>query len=326
METGRRRRFLILVSAAFAIPRLAASQPRIPTIGLLWNDSIRPSPHYVTLLRALRAKGYMPDRTIKIEDRISLEGYGRYSDSASDLVRSKVDVIVTEGSTATLAAARATKEIPIVMVAGLDPVAGGLAVSLARPGRNVTGVYFLNEDLITKRVQLLKEVIPGIQRIGILYDPEGGRAEAWLRRTEAAARSLNIQTQVAIFRTLGDLPGAFATLEASNVDAVIPVPSSFLASHPESITALEVRHRKPSIYSSARFSDAGGLLSYHADIQGALTGAADYVDRILKGARAAELAIQQSTNLELVVNLKTAKALGVTIPKTVLLRADRVIE
>jgi putative ABC transport system substrate-binding protein len=212
------------------------------------------------------------------------------------------------------------------MVAGLDPVAAGLAVSLARPGRNVTGVCFLNEDLITKRVQLLKEVLPGIQRIGILYGPEGGRAEAWLRTTEGAARSLSLQTQVVEFRTIDDLKGAFATLAASKVEAIIPVPSSFLSSHPESVTKLAALHRKPAMYSSPRYSDAGGLLSYHADIQGGVARAAEYVDRILKGSRASDLAIQQSTLVELVVNLKSAKELGLVIPPSVLLRADRVIQ
>jgi ABC-type uncharacterized transport system substrate-binding protein len=326
MKSRGRRRFVITISAAVLIPRVALAQSKVPTIGLLWNDSQKPSPHYVTLLRALREKGYIAGQTIKIEDHISLEGYGQYADSASALVRSKVDVIVTEGSTATLAAARATKNIPIVMVAGLDPVASGLAVSLARPARNVTGVYFLTEDLVTKRVQLLKELIPGLKRIGILYNPEGGRADAWRRATEAAARSLNLQFQVSEFRKLPDLEAAFAALVAARADALVPVPSSFLSSHPQSVTTLAVRHRMPGIYSSPRYTDAGGLLSYHADIQGGVERAAEYVDRILKGALAGDLAIQQSTKVELVVNLKTAKAMGLTVPPSFLLRADRVIE
>ena len=327
MNNRRRRLFLIAASAALIHPGTAAfGQSKLPTIGLLWNDSVKPSPHKVTLLQALRDKGYVPDGNIQIEDRISLEGYGRYADSASGLVKSKVDLIVTEGSTATLAAARATKDIPIVMVAGLDPVAGGLALSLAHPGRNVTGLCFLTEDLITKRVQLLKELLPGLQRIGILYDPEGGRASTWRNSTEAAARSLNLQTHVFEFRRLDDLDGAFATMAAAKVEAFVPVPSSFLGAHAAQVTTLEMRHRKPGIYSSPRYTDAGGLASYHADIQGAMARAADYVDRILKGAHAGDLAIEQSTKIELVINLKTAKLLGIKVPQSVLARADRVVE
>lgn len=313
-------------SAALASPRIAFGQAKLPRIGLLWNDSVRPSPYYVTLVRALSVKGYTVDRNFKIEDRISLEGYGPVAGNAAELVRSKVDVIVTYGSTATLAAAKATKDIPIVMIAGLDPVGSGIAQSLARPGRNVTGVSFLTEDLNAKRVQILKELMPGLQRLGILYDPDGRRASTWLREIEATARSLKLEAKVVEFRKLSDLDSAFAALEASHAEAIIPVSSSFLASHADYVVALAARYRKPVIYSGWRYSDVGGLASYHGDIQWAIARAADYVHRILNGALPGDLPIEQATKVELVVNLRTANALGLTVPQSVLSRADRVIE
>jgi putative ABC transport system substrate-binding protein len=320
----RRRDFVALGAATLALPFAANAQGKTPVIGLLWNDSVKPSPYVAILLGALREKGYVDGRNIRIEDRVALEGYGPMAENAAVLVRAKVDLIVTYGATATMAAAKATKEIPIVMIMGADPVARGLAASLSRPGGNVTGFATLTLGLIGKRIELLKELVPGLSRVGILLTPNvGNPIEA--RESEAAARALNLQPHFGEAHAAGDIERAIAELAKSRVGAV-HMSGSMLAAHAARVAAIVAKNRIPAVYASERFVDAGGLMVYSTSINKSFVRVAGYVDRILKGARAGELPIEQTKDIELVINLKTAKALGLKIPRSILLRADRVIE
>ena len=321
-----RRRFLICASATLASPIAVLAQQKLPTVALLWNDSVKPSPIQVSLLKALGDKGYADGGNIRIVDRISLTGYGPMAASAAELARARVSVIVTFGATATLAAAKATTDIPIVMIAGIDPVKTGLAASMSHPGKNVTGVTLLSAELQAKRVQLLKELVPGLKRIGVLFAPEGGAAGAFGGETEDAARRMELTTHVAEVRKIEDLEGAFASMSAAHVQAAIGVPSSLLAAHAERVTRLAASHRIPMVYSGNRYADAGGLLTYHVDTTGAVARAAGYIDRILKGASPGDLPIEEPVQFELKVNAKAAEALGLKVPQSILIRADRVIK
>ena len=315
----------LLALGAAAGPLDVLAQRQIRTIGLLWNDSVNPSPHVATFLDALREKGYVLDRDIRIENRVSLEGYRRMGASASDLVRGKADVIVTIGATATLAAAKATKLIPIVGIIGTDPVAFGLATSLAHPEGNFTGVTSLVTDLHGKRLQLLGELIRDLKRIGLLFASESSASANMLREIEAAARLLGLHMQAAEVRLPADLDAAFASLSKSRVKALV-VTGSMLAAHGARVAALAAQYRLPAMYASTRPVEAGGLISYSVATPDLVRHLAVYVDRILKGAKPADLPIELPTKFEMVVNMKTAKALGLTIPPSILLRADRVIE
>jgi len=320
-----RRDFVILGAAALALPFAAHAQGKTPVIGLLWNDSLKPSPHVATLLGALREKGYADGRNIRIEDQVALEGYGPMGENAAALVRAKVDLIVTYGATATFAAAKATREIPIVMIIGADPVARGLAASLSRPGGNVTGITTLTGGLIGKRIELLKELVPGLSRVGILLTPNiGNPIEA--RESEAAARALKLQPYFDEVHAPGDIERAIAGLAKSRVGAIYMSGSTMLASHAARVAAIVAKNRIPAVYANERFVDAGGLMVYSGSTKKNFVRVADYVDRILKGARAGDLPIEQTSDVELVINLKTAKALGIKIPQSILQRADRAID
>lgn len=318
-----RRAFLVLAAALF--PGVAGAQRKIPVVGLLWNDSVKPSPYIATLLAALGEKGYAAGRDLRIEDRVSLEGYAGYTDAAAELVRAKVDIIVAYGATATYAAAKATKDIPIVMIMGRDPVAGGLAASLSRPAGNLTGVVTLTGGLLGKRLEFLKQLVPGVSRVGYLVAPNIGNP-AVRREVESLAPKFNLQVQFAEVGAPGDIEARIADLVQARVSAVAVGPSTMLASHSDRVVAAIARHRLPAMYGSEPYIEAGGLLIYAPSVRRSFVRAAGYVDRILKGARPGELPIEQTMDIELVVNLKTAKALDIVIPQSILVRADRVIQ
>jgi putative ABC transport system substrate-binding protein len=324
------RREAVLALFALGTPTVTlparAQQARIPVVGLLWNDSIKPSPYQTTFLRALREKGYVVGRSVQIDDRISLEGYSRMPEGAAELVRAKVDVIVTYGATATIAAAKATRDIPIVTIIGSDPVAIGLVKSLSHPDLNITGVTLVNSALIAKRMQLLTELVPGMSRVGILFAPESSGAEIHKREVADAVRRLNLQSNFAEVRKPGDLDSAFVSLARSRVDAVFVHGSSMLAANSERVIELAAKNRLPAMYPTIKYIDAGGLIGYTTDAHAAVAEAAGYVDKILKGAKPRDLPIEQASRFELVVNLRAAKAIGIKIPQSVLVRADRVIE
>ena len=319
-----RRKVLFLSAVAGVWPSLVRAQAKVPTVGLLW---IEPNPYRKALLDAMYEKGYVENRNIRYLDRTFKEGYAQVAESARQLVQAKVDLIVAYGATSITAAITATKSIPIVMTTGLDVIALGWVASLAQPGGNVTGLSTLSvSHLISKRTELLKELLPKLTRVGVLVTPGSSAAADNLRETEAMARHFRLQTHVVEVHTPGDLERAFAELARTRVGALIVVSSTMLSSQSERIVALTTKHQLPAVYFTSRFVDEGGLMSYGSDFNDQFRRLATYIDRVLKGARAGELPIEQPTTFELVVNLKTAKALGITIPQSVLVRADRVIE
>ena len=320
----KRREFLV-GTTLLVLPCLSAAQAKVPTIGLLWNDSVKPSPFVALLSDGLRDRGYVVGRTLRFEDAVALEGYGPMADNAAALVRAKVDLIVTYGATATLAAAKATKDIPIVTIIGADPVASGLARSLSRPGGNLTGVWTLSFGLNKKRIELLKELAPRTSRLGILFAP-GSAVQGAVDEAEAAARALKLETVRAEVRTPDEIEPSVAGLVKSRVNGIFVGASTFLAARGKRVVASMASHGMPAVYGEDRYIDAGGLMVYAPSIRKAFGRVANYADRILKGGRPGDLPIEQTTDVELIINLKSAKALGITIPQSILQRADRAIE
>src|SRR6266508_2949145 len=317
--------FVLVVTWAMA---QAQPQAKIPRIGYVsgTGDATNQGPYVEALRQGLRDLGYVEGKNIVIEYRGAEGKSERMPILVTELVELKVDVLVlTIG--AILAAKQATKTIPIVMVTQVDPVATGLVDSLARPGGNITGLATLQRDLSGKRLELLTEVVPRLSRVGILRDAEGPVSSIGLKDYEAAARALKIRTQSLDVRGPNpDLAGAFREAVKGRVNAVVTITNNPLFRNSKRITDLALKNRLPSMYEGSTWVDAGGLMSYSANDLELFHRAATYVDKILKGAKPADLPIEQPTKLEFVINLKTANALGLTIPQSVLLRADRVIE
>ena len=312
-------------AAALMIPSFARAQNRTPVIGLLWNDSVKPSPSVAVLLDALRERGWVAGRDFRVEDRVSLEGYGRYAEDAAELVRAEVDVIVAFGSTSVFAAAKATKKIPVVMIVGVDPVASGLVRSLSSPGGNVTGVLNTTLALNAKRIELLKELVPGLSSFGVVLASNVGNPTN-VRDSEAAARALNMQVHFAQARGPDDIDAAISELAKARVGALYVAPSSMLQARSARVVEAVAKHGLPAVYGAEQYIDTGALMIYGGNFKKTVVRVASYVDRILKGARPGELAIEQISAMELVVNLRTARKLGITVPPSILVRADRVIE
>ena len=302
------------------------AQGTVQTIGLLWNDSVKPSPYVATLLLALNEKGYAVGRNLRIEDRVALEGYGAMDESAAALARANVDVILANGRTAVVAAAKATKQIPIVAIIGTNPTTLGLAASLSRPGGNVTGVLTQSGEMAGKRMELLKELVPGNLSVGFLNASAANGAVEIKARTEEAARALRLKVTMVDVRSPDDIEGAVANLAKAKVTGVYVPGSSMLAAHSTRVVAAVARHRIPAVYAGERYVQAGGLVSHGTSIHKLFAKAAIYVDRILKGARPGDLPIERADVFELTVNLKTARAQGIKVPQSILLRADKVIE
>jgi putative ABC transport system substrate-binding protein len=321
----RRREFIWVTATALVLPGAVKAQKNTPVIGLLWTDSVRPSPYVAFLLDGLREKGWIAGRDFRIEDRVTVEGYGGYPESMAALLRAKVDVIVAYGSTAVSAAAKATKEIPIVMLVGVDPVSTGLVPSLSRPGGNLTGVATMATALNAKRIELLKELSPGVSSIGVVLAPNVGNP-IYRRESETAARALGVDMHFGEARKAEEVGSVIAELAKVRVGALYIAPGSVLQARSAYVADVVATHRLPAVYGQERYVDAGGLMVYTASAKKAFMRAAGYVDRILKGARAGDLAIEQASDAELIVNLKTARTLGITVPPTILVRADRVIE
>ena len=327
MNVNRRRRAVLVATsvAALGLPSVARGQKKASLIGLLWTDSVKPSPYIAVLLDTLRQRGWVSGRDFRVEDRVTLEGYGGYADSVAALLQAKVDLVVALGATAVFTIAKATQQIPIVMVMGTDPVATGLVASMARPGGNVTGVLTLSRELNAKRIELLKEMIPALSSVGVVLVPNVGNPLN-IQECEAAARALKLQIHFTEVRAPQDVGAAIAELAKKRVGAVYIAPTTMLAAHAPKVVEAIGQHRIPAVYTHERFFEAGGLTTYATSVNSAFVRAAGYVERILKGARPGELAIETVSNLELKLNLKTAKALGIKVPQTILARADRVIE
>jgi putative ABC transport system substrate-binding protein len=318
--------FSILVAAAlhtFAVITEAQQPAKVPRIGYIAPTGPE-NTNYAAFLRGLRDLGYIEGKNILVEYR-SMEGNrDRIPSLMAELVQLKVDILVSPNAPTILAAKQATRTIAIVMVVNTDPVASGLVDSLAHPGGNITGITRLTRDLSGKRLEVLKEVFPGISRVGVLEDADASvRA---FKDYDAAGRALKIQLQSLEVRGPNpDLEGAFRAAVKGRVRALIATQTTVLVPYPEKIADLAIKHRLPLMFESSRTVEAGGLLSYSSNEPENFKRAAYYVDKILKGAKPAELPVEQPTKFEFVINLKTAKTLGLTIPPDVLARANKII-
>jgi putative ABC transport system substrate-binding protein len=328
--TIRRREVLIVLGAgalAWAGAVRAQAPPTVRRIGVLsgFSPSVD-APSYQELLLALRHLGWVEGKNISIEYRYADGSHGRLPDLAADLVRLKVDVIVTTATSDALAAQKATRAIPIVMVAAGDPVANGLVESLARPGGNVTGLSQTLQELGGKRLELLKEMVPKLSRVAVLWNPQSASATLNWKENQQPARQLGIQLHSLEVRSPNELDKAFEAATRAGAGALAILPDPVISTNLKRIVDFAAKSRLPSIYQWSEFADVGGLVTYGTDRADLFRPAATYVDKILKGTKPGDLPVEQPTKVELVVNLKTAKALGITIPPSVLVRADRVIE
>jgi putative ABC transport system substrate-binding protein len=277
--------------------------------------------------QGLRDLGYVEGQNIAIEYRWAEGRFERLPDLAAELVRLKVDIIVSVVTQATLAAKNATGTIPIVLVAAGDPLGSGLVASLARPGGNVTGPSAMYADLAGKQLELLKGTVPKVSRVAVLWNPANAVWQAqMLRQTEIAARALGLQVQLLEARGPDELEGAFAAMTRERASALLVQVDVIFALHARRIADLAAKRRVPAMYGSKEHVEAGGLMSYAPNALDLFRRAATYVDKILKGAKPADLPVEQPTKFDLVINLKTARALGLTIPPSVLGRADEVIQ
>jgi ABC-type uncharacterized transport system substrate-binding protein len=326
----RRRAFISLLGGTAAAWPLAAraQQPAIPVVGVLGGTSQAEwVPFLAGFNRGLKEVGYIEGENVKIEYRWADNRYDRLTALAADLVDRQVAVIAALGGTpSALAAKRATSAIQIVFLVGRDPVELGLVVSFNRPGGNVTGVNMLNVTLAEKRLELLRELVPKAAVIAILFNRDNPNGQSYVSELEPVARAAGQRTLVLNASNDHDLDAAFATLVQNQADAVVVAPDPFLDSRPDRITALAARYAVPTIYQWREFVVAGGLISYGTSLADAHRQQGVYVGSILKGTRPADLPVIQPTRFELVINLKTAKALGLTVPLTLQARADEVIE
>ena len=325
-----RRAFLGGLGALSAAPSFAWAQPasRVYRIGYLGSGPVTTNPDllYEVFLGRLRELGYVEGRNLAVELRSTGGQNERYRAVARELVSLKVDLIVAPNVPAALAAKEATSTIPIVIVLVSDPVGSRLIASLARPGGNVTGTSSAALDIIAKELELLKEVAPRLSRVAVLSNPASPMQAAILKELEAAARSLRLRLQPIDVRAPKDIESAFTAMGKERAEALIPVDDVFMYQQRQRVADLAVQHRLPTVSAQRLFPEAGVLMSYGPDFRDLFRRAAVYVDKILKGAKPADLPVEQPTKFELVVNLKTAKALGLTIPASLLARADEVIQ
>jgi putative ABC transport system substrate-binding protein len=323
-----RRDLLSLLGGAATWPVAArAQQPKMPVIGWLSSGSSRQGDVSLAAFRqGLSETGYVEGRNVAIEYHWADDQYDRLPLLAGDLVRRQVTVIATVGSAAALAAKAATTTIPIVFQGGVDPVAMGLVASLNRPSGNLTGVTTFGSELGPKRLELLHELVPTVTNMALLVNPTNPDAESQSRGAHAAANTLGLQLHVLHASTERDFDTVFATLLQLQPSALAIGADPFLISRREQIGALALRHAVPAIYQFREFAAAGGLMSYGGDLSDSFRLAGIYTGRILKGEKPGDLPVQQYTKVELIINLKTAKALGLTVPLALLTRADEVIE
>jgi putative tryptophan/tyrosine transport system substrate-binding protein len=315
---------LLAIGVANALPAIAQSaqfrigwiSPTTAADGVLFLDALR---------RGLRALGYVEGGNIRIDTYWGDNSSPRIEQHAGELVASHPHVIVAQGPTA-LVVRRATATIPVVFGFSGDPVEGGLVESLRRPGRNLTGISFLTLELVGKRIELLKETLPDVKQIAVIANPQHAGDQVERRVTQVAARALGLSLEYFEARNGAELVEALTAIEKTRCDAVMLFPVQFVISNRERIAAWSIKHRLPTISGWAQFAEGGNLLTYGPNLVDSYARLAVYVDRILKGATPADLPVELPTRVELVVNMKTANALGLKIPQSVLLRADRVIE
>jgi putative ABC transport system substrate-binding protein len=297
---------------------------KIHQIGYLSPSS--PSPIITPLIDTLRELGWIEGKNVAFEYRYADDRLERLPELAAELVRLNVDVIVARGTLGPSAAKRATSTIPIIMTAAGDPLGSGLVASLARPGGNITGMSLMVPDIGGKRLELLKEVLPRLARVAVLWNAANPYPAIVFKETQAAGRTLGIEVQSLGVRGPDDFDGAFETARRQHPEALITVEDPLTVAHQRVIADFAAKHQLPSLHGFREFVAAGGLMSYGASVADMYRRAAGFVDKILKGAKPADLPVQQPTTFELVINLKTAKTLGLTIPPGVLAIADEVIE
>jgi putative ABC transport system substrate-binding protein len=326
----RRRDFTVLLGAAAAAwPLGTRAQQAAKTykIGILTAGSGAVVPTLRRILRdGLHDHGWIEGKNLKFEGRSAEDDLARLPALAAELVNLEMDVIVTSGTLAPLAAKRATSTIPIVMAFAGDPVGSGLVSSLARPGGNVTGLSGMAPELGGKRLEMLKELLPGVSRVAVLWNAANPYSAIAFKETVGAARILEVEVQSLEVRAPGDIDGALDAASGQHTDALITVEDPLTVDHRAKIAEFAIRKRLPLMAGFRMFADAGGLISYGPNPNDLMRGSVAYVEKILKGAKPSDLPVEQPTRFELVINLKTAKALGLTIPATLLARADELIE
>jgi putative tryptophan/tyrosine transport system substrate-binding protein len=327
----QRRAFVAGMAAAMMAPAFVSeAQSLLKRVGVLWTGSSEgPVARDVAFRQALRDSQYLEGRDVAIDNQYGNNRRARLEQLAVEMVRNNADILVTHGTPAALAAKKATKTTPIVMTAVGDPLGSGLVGSLARPGQNITGLAYVAADLSAKRLEILKDIVPGLSRaLAIVHaddqtvpgDPYGRKA------TEDAARTLSVSVVITAVDSRADVSHAFTVARQHHAQAIIVLPSPVLATYGKNLIALAAEHRLPAIYQASGFVEAGGLMSYGPSNTEEARRAANYVDRIFKGAKPGDLPIEQPTTFQLAINAKTAKSLNLTIPPSLLLRADQVIE
>jgi ABC-type uncharacterized transport system substrate-binding protein len=324
----KRREFITLLGGAVIAWPLAAraQQPVMPVIGFLFPQSADPFAHRMRAFRqGLKETGYVEGENIAIEYRWAEGQYGRLPVLAEELVRRQVAVIVTPSLTGALAAKAATTTIPIVFAVAEDPVRLGLVASLARPGGNLTGINFFSSELVAKRLELLRELVPRAARVAVLVNPSnlGERTE---KEVEAAARALGLQIQILNATSSREIDAAFAALVRERVDALFVSPDGFFNGRRVQLATMAARHAVPMTSATREIAEAGGLMSYGPNIADAWRVVGVYAGRVLKGAKPTELPVEQASKFELIINAQTARMLGLEVPSTLLTAADEVIE
>ena len=324
-----RREFVVLLGASGSAWPFAAraQQPtKVPRIGFLRFGLASANADRVEALRAgLRQLGYVEGKNITIEFRFA-ERIEVLRELADDLARAGVDIIFATGSTELEAARQATKTIPIVIATHADPVGVGHIASLARPGANITGLSMLLTELVAKELEILKEAVPQATRIGVLFSPSAPSHRPAVLALETAGERLGVQLVMVPVRTVEDFEGVFSTMSREHVGGFLAVTTPIFSSHRTRLADLALKHRLPGMFAGREYLEAGGLISYAPDVNDLTRRAATYIDKILRGAKPADLPIEQASTYQLVINLKTAKALGLAIPPAQLARADEVIE
>jgi putative ABC transport system substrate-binding protein len=326
MDRIQRRDFLIAAATIVAAPIVARAQAKaIPRIGFLFGGTSGPSADIDAFRRGLRERGYIEGQNISVEYRFASGDVAQLSELAADLVRLKVEVIVAPSTPTALAAKRATSTIPIVFAVVADPLGAGLIGNLARPGGNITGVTSSSAELGGKRLGLLKEVVPKVSRVAVLYNPADAANGLVMNQLKDSAPTLGFVLQPLEVREPADFASAFLAMSRERTAAMFGAAGVLTNEHKQTLVDLAAKGRITAIWGHRQFVDAGGFMSYAVNRYHQFEQAGLYVDKILKGAKPGDLSVEQPTRFELVINLKTAKTLGLTIPQAVLLRADEVI-
>ena len=314
---------VLLCSASTAAQ--SQESKNIPRLGYLSASTANDRDRLTVFRNALRELGYIEAKNILIESNLPREKLDRFPKLAAELVRAKVDIIVTAGNEAVQAAKNATQTIPIVMAFSGDPVGAGFIASLARPGGNITGLSRINVELTAKRLEILKETVPSATRIAFLFNAEGRVPMLALKEVQVTARKLGLQIQALEMQTPDDIENAFRAAVRERTGALMTSPGGFTGFYRSRIVALAAKNSLPAMYNNARFVEVGGLMTYAPDQWEEFKRAALYVDKLIKGAKPAKLPVEQPKKFEFVVNLTAARQIGLTIPPNVLARADRVI-